>query len=151
MIRNTWQQWHICQGFSETSPPFFHSRRTLAPSCLNTLSFPEYHENMWESLRKYLSQADTASHFYSISSLWISADLMATKYPTLYWVFRLLEGGYSPFFLKKWHDFLLNKDPDIQTLVAGLEILNKTGWGASSKSEVSLLAMHACRINHFMI
>lgn len=73
--------------WNATSTSFFHSWLTLAPSCLNTLSFPEYHENMWESLRKYLSQADTASHFCSIFSLWISADLMARKTVTLYWDF----------------------------------------------------------------
>lgn len=83
MIRNKQQQWHIWADFVEMLPHrflfFFYSWLTLAPSCLNTLFFPEYHENMWEPLRKYLSQADTASHFSSISSLWISADLMARK------------------------------------------------------------------------
>lgn len=42
---------------------YFHHWLTLAPACLNILSFPEYHGDMWESLRKYLSRADAASHF----------------------------------------------------------------------------------------
>lgn len=46
----------------------FHRWLTLAPACLNILSFPEYHEDMWESLRKYLSRADAASHFYPVDS-----------------------------------------------------------------------------------
>lgn len=81
MIRNKQHQWHIWPDFVEMLPHhfFFYSWPTLAPSCLNTLFFPEYHENMWEPLRKYLSQADTALHFSSISSLWISADLMARR------------------------------------------------------------------------
>lgn len=42
---------------------YFHRWLTLAPACLNILSFPEYQGDMWESLRKYLSRADAASHF----------------------------------------------------------------------------------------
>lgn len=84
MIR-TWKArvTHLTRIFlSEMLPwcPFFHSWLTLAPACLNILSFPEYHADMWESLRKYLSRADTASHFCPLSSpraekLWNSIEI----------------------------------------------------------------------------
>lgn len=86
-----------------TKAPFFHGWLTLAPSCLNRLSFPEYDENMWESLRKYLSQADTALHFYSISSLWIFCRSDGKKSgDTPLRVF--LKRSFSP------HGLLINKE-----------------------------------------
>lgn len=95
MMRNKQQQWHIWQDFTETLP-----RRNFSiagspwPHLVWILS--QYHENMWESLRKYLSQADTASHFYSISSLWISADLMARKHSDCVLRVQTIRRIYSP-------------------------------------------------------
>ena len=116
-----------------------YSWLTLAPSCLNTLSFPEYHEDIWESLRKYLSQADwdglTFLH-YILSVDFHRSD--GKKRPL-----RLFQGvsGHS---LKLP---LASRWTGTSLVSSG----NEFGWGAWMESEVSLFAMHAywsqCFIN----
>lgn len=89
MMRNKRQQWHFWPDFSEMLPQRHFSIHL--GSILFEYSLYEYYENMWKSLRKYLSRADAASHFFSISSLRISANPMARKNGDT--LLRLLDGA----------------------------------------------------------
>lgn len=119
--------------WNATKAPFFHGWLTLAPSCLNPLSFPWV---WWEHVGVIKEIPQSGRHSLAFLLDILCGFLQIWWRGKLWLCWDFLERSHSP------HQLLIISESYGSALEKQTE---SEGWGALMKPDVSLfVAMHAC-------